>query len=63
MPRYLVEIVLVVNAKDSEEARNIADRIIDIPIVDSAMENAIESLRVEEIVQIQNQKSWQVLGP
>jgi hypothetical protein len=58
MPRYLVEIVLVVNAKDSEEARKIADCIIDVLIPDSTVENAIESLRVEEIVQIKNQKSW-----
>jgi hypothetical protein len=57
MPRYLVEIILVVDAKDFEEARKIADHIIDVPIPDSTAENAIESLRVEEIVQIKNQKS------
>jgi hypothetical protein len=57
MPKYLVEIILVVDAKDSEEARKIADYIIDIPIPDSKIKNAIESLRYEEIVQIPNQKS------
>jgi hypothetical protein len=58
MPRYLVEIILVVNAKDSEEARKIADYIIDIPIPNSTVENAIESLRVEEIVHVKSQKHW-----
>jgi len=58
MPRYLVEIILIVNAKDSEEARKIADYIIDIPIPNSTVENAIESLRVEEIVQVKSQKQW-----
>jgi len=56
MPKYLVEIILVVNAKDSDEARKIADYIIDIPIPDSQIENAIESLRCEEIVQVTDQK-------
>jgi len=58
MSRYLVEIILVINAKDSEEARKIADYIIDIPIPNSTVENAIESLRVEEIVQVKSQKQW-----
>jgi len=56
MPKYLVEIILIVNAKDSDEARKIAGYIIDIPIPDSQIENAIESLRCEEIVQITNPK-------
>jgi len=56
MPKYLVEIILIVNAKDPDEARKIADYIIDIPISDSKIENAIESLRYEEIVQIPNPK-------
>ena len=56
MPKYLVEIILIVEAKDSDEARKIADYIIDLPISDSQIENAIESLRCEEIVQIANQK-------
>lgn len=43
MPKYLVEIVLIVNAKDSDEARKIADYIIDLPIPDSKIENAIET--------------------
>jgi hypothetical protein len=57
MSKYLVEIILVVNAKDSEEARKIADYLVDIPIPDSKIENAIESLRCEEIVQVTNPKS------
>jgi len=56
MPKYLVEIILVVNAIDSDEARKIADYIIDLPIPDSKIENAIESMRCEEIVQIKSQK-------
>jgi hypothetical protein len=36
MPKYLVEIILIVNAKDSDEARKLADYIIDIPNIDSA---------------------------
>ncbi|MBT0160866.1 MAG: hypothetical protein ACQXXG_09745 [Candidatus Bathyarchaeia archaeon] len=56
MPKYLVEIILIVNAKDPDEARKIADYIVDIPIPDKEIENKIESLRYEEIVQIPNQK-------
>jgi len=56
MPKYLVEIILVVNSKDSDKARKIADYIIDIPIPDSKIENKIETMRCEEIVQIPNQK-------
>jgi hypothetical protein len=56
MPKYLVEIILVVNAKDSDEARKIADCIIDLPIPDKEIENKIETMRYEEIVQIKNQK-------
>jgi len=56
MPKYLVEIILVVNAKDSDEVRKIADYIIDPPIPDKEIGNKIETLRVEEIVQITNQK-------
>ena len=52
MPKYLVEIILVVNAKDLDEARKIAEYIIDIPIPDSKIKNAIETLRCEEIVEI-----------
>jgi len=51
-----VEIILIVNAKDPNEARKIADYIIDLPISNSQIENAIESLRCEEIVQITDQK-------
>jgi len=56
MPKYLVEIILIVNAKDPDEARKIADYIIDLPIPDKEVESKIESLRCEEIVQIPNQK-------
>jgi len=56
MPKYLVEIILIVNAKDPDEARKIADYVIDIPISDSKVENAIETLRCEEIVEITNPK-------
>jgi len=56
MPKYLVEIILVVNAKDPGEARKIADCIIDLPIPDKEIEKKIETMRYEEIVQITNQK-------
>jgi hypothetical protein len=56
MPKYLVEMILVVNAKDPDEARKIADYIIDLPIPDSKIENKIETLRYEGIVQITNPK-------
>jgi hypothetical protein len=56
MPKYLVEIILVVGAKDSDEARKIADYIIDLPIPDKNIENKIETMKVEEIVEIPNQK-------
>jgi len=56
MPKYLVEIILVVDAKDPDEARKIADYIIDIPIPNKKIENKIETMRAEEIVQIPNQK-------
>jgi hypothetical protein len=56
MPKYLVEIILVVSAKDSDEARKIADYIIDLPIPDKNIENKIETMRVEEIVPISDQK-------
>jgi len=52
MPKFLVEIILVVNAKDLDEARRVADYIINLPIPDKKIENAIETLRYEEIVQI-----------
>jgi hypothetical protein len=52
MPKYLVELILIVEAETTEEARRVADYIIDIPIPDSKIENAIETLRYEEIVEI-----------
>ena len=52
MPKYLVELILIVEAETTEEARKIADYIINIPIPDSKIENAIETLRYEEIVEI-----------
>jgi MoaA/NifB/PqqE/SkfB family radical SAM enzyme len=57
MPKYLVEIILVVKAKNLQEARKIADYIIDLPIPDKNIENAIETLRYEEIVQIKNPRA------
>jgi len=56
MPKYLVEIILVVNAKDSDEAGKIADYIIDLPVPDKEIESKIETMRIEEIVQITDQK-------
>ena len=52
MPKYLVEIILIVEAKNQEEARKIADYIVNLPIPDSKIKNAIETLRYEEIVEI-----------
>ena len=57
MPKYLVEIILVVNAKDPGEARKIADYLIDLPIPDKEIENKIETMRIEEVVPITNQKT------
>jgi hypothetical protein len=57
MPKYLVEIILVVKAKNPQEARKIADYIIDLPIPDKNIENAIETMRYEEIVQIKNPRT------
>jgi len=54
MPKYLIEIILIVNAKDSDEARKIANYIIYISIPDKEIENKIETMRIEEIVQIPN---------
>jgi hypothetical protein len=54
MPNYLIEIILVVQAKNPEEARKIADYILNRPIPDTNIENAIETMRYEEIVQIKN---------
>ena len=47
---------LVVNAKDLDEARRVADYIIDLPIPNKEIENKIESLGCEEIVEITNKK-------
>jgi hypothetical protein len=52
MPKYLVELILIVEAETIEEARRIADYVIDIPIPDKKIENKIETLRYEEIVEI-----------
>jgi hypothetical protein len=54
MSRYLVEIILVVNAENVDEAKRIANYILDLPIPDKTVENAIESLRYEEIVEIKS---------
>jgi len=52
MPKYLVELILIVEAETTEEARKIADYIVNLPIPHSKIENAIETLRYEEIVEI-----------
>jgi hypothetical protein len=52
MPKYLVELILIVEAETTEEARKIADYIVNLPIPQRKIENAIETLRYEEIVQI-----------
>jgi hypothetical protein len=54
MPKYLVEIILVVNAESADEAKRIANYILDLPIPDKEVENAIESLRYEEIVEVKS---------
>jgi len=57
MPKYLIEIILVVEAKNPQEARKIADYILNLPIPDKKIENAIETLRYEEVVQIKNPRA------
>jgi hypothetical protein len=52
MPKYLVELILIVEAETTEEAKRIADYIVNLPIPDSKIKNAIETLRYEEIVEI-----------
>jgi len=52
MPKYLVELILIVEAETTEEAKRIADYVIDLPIPDKKIENKIETLRYEEIVEI-----------
>ena len=52
MPKYLVELILIVEAETTEEARKIADYIVSLPIPDKKIKNKIETLRYEEIVQI-----------
>jgi len=63
MPKYLIEIILIVNAEDPDEARQIVDAIIDLPIPDKNIENKIETMRVEEIVQIPNPKDTRKFWP
>jgi hypothetical protein len=57
MPKYLIEIILVVEAKNPQEARKIADYILNLPIPDKKIENAIETMRYEEVVQIKNPRT------
>jgi len=52
MPKYLIEMVLIVEAKNRSEARKVADYILDIKITDKETENMIESFRYEEIVKV-----------
>jgi hypothetical protein len=56
MPKYLVEIILVVNTENADEAKRIANYILDLPIPDKEVEKAIESLRYEEIVEVKNSR-------
>ena len=56
MPKYLIEIILVVETKNPQEARKIADYILNLPIPDLDIENAIETMRYEEVVQIKTPK-------
>jgi hypothetical protein len=51
MPKYLVEIILIVEAENTTKARTIANRIIDMELP-SEIEETIESFRCEEIKQI-----------
>jgi hypothetical protein len=55
MPKYLVELVLIVKAKDSSKAKEIADYIVNIKLP-SKIENAIESFRCEEIAEIKERE-------
>jgi len=57
MPKYLIEIILVVKAKNPQEARKIADYILNLPIPDPDIEKAIETMRYEEVVQIKNSRA------
>jgi hypothetical protein len=57
MPKYLIEIILVVEAENPQEARKIADYILNLPIPDKKIENAIETMRYEEVVQIKNPRT------
>jgi len=52
MPKYLVELILIVETETTEEARKIADYIVNLPIPQRKIENAIETLRYEEIAEI-----------
>jgi len=56
MPKYLVEIILIVKAKNPDEARKIADYIIDLLIPDKNIENAIETMRYEELSKSKTQE-------
>lgn len=52
MPKYLVELVLVVEAKNRSEVKKVADYVLDIEITDKELENMIESFRYEEIIKV-----------
>jgi hypothetical protein len=56
MPKYLIEMILVVEAKNPQEARKIADYIPNLPIPDPDIEKVIETMRYEEIVEITDRK-------
>ena len=57
MPKYLVEIILVKGAKNPQEARKRADDSVNRPRPNPNVENAIETMRYEEVVQIKNPKA------
>jgi hypothetical protein len=57
MLKYLIEIILVVEAENPQEARKIADYILNLPIPDKKIENAIETMRYEEVIQIKNPRT------
>jgi hypothetical protein len=57
MPKYLVEIILVVKAKTPQEAKKNRRLHHRLPIPDKNIENAIKTMRYEEIVQIENPRA------
>ncbi|MDI6905234.1 MAG: hypothetical protein QMD13_07095 [Candidatus Bathyarchaeia archaeon] len=52
MPKYLVELVLVVEAKNLNDVKEITDHIVNMELP-SKIDQAIESFRYEEITEIE----------